>query len=400
MLSPDWACRPLDGNLLLTGATGFVGAALLAEILASTQTDVACLVRSGDEREARGRVLAALRPWLGVERAEASLEHVRALPADLTSPDLGLSERVWHELAEWSTHIVHCAATVRFDEPLATARAVNVAGVQRVLDLAQAASRAGSLVRVLMVSTAFVAGTSGRPFAEHELDLGQGFRNTYERSKFEAEQIVRRAAADLPICVVRPSVVVGHSVSGQTTAFNVLYAPLRLFIRHAASATLPVRAGTTIDTVPVDWVARLILAALAGGRDSETYAAASGYDALTVGDVAAIAAEVFDIDPPCVLPADASDEVVLQAGHAWGQRLTARQGAALEVYTPYLVREARFDSWRGERLMQLAGERFADPRVVMTRCLEYARATNFGRLRADALRRTERTAIEARSAVA
>ena len=400
MLSPDWARRPLDGNLLLTGATGFVGAALLAETLASTQTDVACLVRSGDEREARGRVLAALRPWLGVERAEASLERVRALPADITSPSLGLSERTWHELAEWSTHIVHCAATVRFDEPLATARAVNVAGVQRVIDLARAADGAGSLARVLMVSTAFVAGTTTRPFAEHELDLGQDFRNTYERSKFEAEQMVRRAATDLPICVVRPSIVVGHSVSGQTTAFNVLYAPLRLFIRHAGSATLPVRAGTTIDTVPVDWVAHLVLAALAGGRDGETYTAASGYDALTAGDLAGIAAEVFDIDPPCVLPADASDEVVLQAVHAWGQRLPSRQAAALEVYTPYLVREARFDSWRGEHLMQLAGGRFADPRVVMTRCLEYARATNFGRLRADASRRAQRTPIGERSAVA
>jgi nucleoside-diphosphate-sugar epimerase len=212
--------------------------------------------------------------------------------------------------------------------------------------------------------------------------------------------MVRRAAAHLPVCVIRPSIVIGHSVSGQTTAFNVLYAPLRLFVRHAGSATLPVRAGTAIDTVPVDWVARLALAALAGGRNGETYAAASGYDALTAGEMAGIAAEVFDIEPPRLLPAESSDEVVLQAAHAWGQLLGFRQGAALSVYTPYLVREARFDSWRGEHLMQLAGERVADPRLVMTRCFEYARATNFGRLRADSPRRGQRAGLDARSAVA
>ncbi|HEY8756742.1 MAG TPA: SDR family oxidoreductase [Candidatus Dormibacteraeota bacterium] len=240
----------LGGNLVLTGATGLVGGALLAEILTATDARVTCLVRAGDLWEARDRVLSALRPWLGAELAEESLARVLALPADITLPRLGLSEGTWYDLAESSAHIVHCAATVRFDEPLEVARAVNVEGVRRVLDLVGAAKGLGALERAVMMSTTFVAGTTSRAFAEHELDIGQAFRNTYERSKFEAEQEVQ-LAADLPVCVVRPSVIVGHSETGRTTAFNVLYVPLRLLLRRPGAATLPVRADTTIDTVPV-----------------------------------------------------------------------------------------------------------------------------------------------------
>jgi thioester reductase-like protein len=400
VLSNDADDGILAGNLLLTGATGFVGAALLAETLLSTDTEVVCLVRAGSVHEAQERVLAALRPWLGVDRAEASLHRVRALPADITSPEMGLPEPTWNELAEWSTHIVHCAATVRFDEPFDVASAVNVTGALRVLDLARAATHAGSLARAVMVSTAFVAGTTARVFAEHDLDLGQGFRNTYERSKFEAEQHVQRAAAEIPVCVVRPSIVVGHSETGQTTAFNVLYAPMRLLLRHIGSATLPVRAGNAVDTVPVDWVAHMILTVLASGQDGMTYAAASAADALTTGDVASIAGAVFGVAAPCLLPADASDVVVSALALAWRERLSPRESTALAAYAPYMMRAPRFDAWRGEQLMRRSGHRRTDPREVLVRCLEYARATNFGRLRAGAPSHARPAGAKSPSAVA
>jgi thioester reductase-like protein len=372
----------LGGNLVLTGATGFVGGALLAEILTATNARVTCLVRAGDLWEARDRLVSALRPWLGVGLAEESLTRVLALPADITLPRLGLSEGTWYDLAESSAHIVHCAATVRFDEPLEVARTVNVDGARRILDLVRTAAGLGALKRAVMVSTTFVAGTAPRAFAEHELDIGQAFRNTYERSKFEAEQEVQAAGAELPICVVRPSIVVGHSDTGQTTAFNVLYVPLRLLLRRPGSATLPVRADATLDTVPVDWVAQLILAVL------------------TAAELACLAATVFGIYPPCLLPAAASDEVLLQAAMAWRDRLSARESAALAVYAPYMVRAARFDSWRAERLMLRNGRRQPDPRAVLTRCLEYARATEFGKLRAHAPARRRRAAVTTQSAVA
>jgi hypothetical protein len=161
-----------------------------------------------------------------------------------------------------------------------------------------------------------------------------------------------------------------------------------------------VRADATIDTVPVDWVVQLMLEVLASGQDGMTYAGAAGADAVTAGELAGIAAEVFGIDPPCLLPAGTSDAVVLQAATAWRDRLAARESVALGVYAPYMIRAAQFDSWRAEHLMLRNGRRQPDARAVLTRCLEYARATEFGKLRADTPARARRAAVGTQSAVA
>ena len=79
----------------------------------------------------------------------------------------------------------------------------------RSLELAR---KAPALERFVHVSTAYVGGTHTGRFDEDDLDVGQGFRNTYEQSKFEAEQVVR--ASGLPVRVVRPSIVVGESTYG------------------------------------------------------------------------------------------------------------------------------------------------------------------------------------------
>ena len=85
--------------------------------------------------------------------------------------------------------------------------------------------------RHLHVSTAYVAGRYRGRFKETDLDLGQGFRNTYEQSKFEAEKAIAEAADGLPLVIARPSIIVGDSRSGWTSAFNVIYWPMRAFSR-------------------------------------------------------------------------------------------------------------------------------------------------------------------------
>lgn len=370
-----------DGELLLTGATGLVGSAVLAELLASTRMRITCLVRADSRHSAHARVRGALAFWRPVADLEALAERVRALPADLERDDLGLDHRTRGELASRLTHAVHCAASVRFDNPLATARGINVEGAAHLLGLALEAQRYGGLRRVVMVSTAFVGGTLGRPFSEDDLDVGQSFRNTYERSKFEAEQLTRRSMEVLPVCVVRPSVVVGRSDTGRTSAFNVLYAPLRLFLRHTIDRTLPLRATTTVDTVPVDWAAQLITEAALRGRDGRTYAAAAGRAALTVRDLADLASDVFDTAPRTLLPAASSAEVQERSAAAWSALLSARERALVAVFGGYFAHESRFDAWRGDGLMRAAGLAPPDPRDVLRLSLEYARATSFGRVR-------------------
>ena len=111
---------------------------------------------------------------------------------------------------------------------------------RRLLEFAQECQAEGGLRCFSYISTAYVAGDHPGSFSEDQLNVGQGFRNGYERSKFEAEQLVSRAAARLPVQIFRPSIIVGETESGWTASFNVLYPPLKAF-QAGAYPALPAR---------------------------------------------------------------------------------------------------------------------------------------------------------------
>ena len=174
------------------------------------------------------------------------------MAADLTAPDLGLSAAERDRLAERAGTIVHSAASVSFTLELEEARSINLEGTRRMLELAELADRRGGLGCYAHVSTAFVAGTHRGRFAEADQDVGQEFHNSYERSKFEAEQLVR--SRDLLFTILRPSIVVGDRNNGWTAAFNVLYWPLRAFARGLFTA-VPAIPSAPVDVVSIDYVA-------------------------------------------------------------------------------------------------------------------------------------------------
>jgi len=302
-------------TILVTGATGFLGGYIVARLLETTDDDVLCLVR-GPEPQARLEV--GLEALLG----DYDRSRVRAVQADLSEPD-GLDGVEVGDV----TAIVHSAADVRFDQPLEDARAINVEGVRRLVALAR---RAPALERFVHVSTAYVAGSFGGIFDENGLDVGQRFRNTYEQSKFEAEQLVR--ASGLPVRVVRPSIVVGESSTGWTSSFNVLYPPLRAMSRGLVQR-VPADPAAIVDVVPVDHVADVVLAALADDAPCDTYHAVAGEGALTASELAALAARVMGMEPPELDP-DGSD---LPPG-------------GLEIYAPYFTVRTQFAASRVREL--------------------------------------------------
>src|SRR5207253_8560000 len=135
-----------------------------------------------------------------------------------------LAAREWSQLAAQAQQIFHLAASVDFDVPLAESRAANVDSTAEVLRFArECLPHAGSAFRVHHVSTAFVAGTRRGPLRESELQCGQGFWNVYEQSKLESEGLVRQAAAEIPVTVLRPSLVIGESVHGRIRKFFGFY---------------------------------------------------------------------------------------------------------------------------------------------------------------------------------
>jgi long-chain acyl-CoA synthetase len=291
--------------------------------------------------------------------------------------------------------VIHGAASVRFDLALRQARGINVLGTKAMLDLALRARERGRLEQFAYVSTAFVGGSHPLVYGEDDLDVGQRFRNSYERSKFEAELVVHAYMHRLPITVLRPSIVVGNSQSGATSSFNVIYWPLRVFADGLLRYE-PAAADLPVDLVPVDFVASGVVEAALHGEPGETYALAAGSRATEAHVIGEMAAQAFASAPP---------RFASTCWERWALPLVApalrvgpwrRFGRAIAQYLPYFQRGSRFDTTHADRLLQPRGiepppvSRFLQP------VLEFASSTDFGRDR-SAIAARQRVLSQARS---
>jgi thioester reductase-like protein len=369
---------PPAGGILLTGATGFVGMELLARYLERTDRDVYALVRAADAGEARDRMRATLtRLGLAPDRYES---RVTAVPADVERDGLGIDPARRAELAERVCEVIHSAASVSFTLPLEDSRHINVDGTRHMLEFADEASEHGGLERFAYVSTAYVAGTHRDEFREDQLEVGQGFRNAYERSKFEAELLVRSHAERLPIQIFRPSIIVGERRSGWTASFNVLYSPLKAFVRGALPF-LPADRSAPVDVVPVDYVADAIFT-LAGEpvqKPGETFHLVSGAGATTVGRLAERAASHLDRRAPRILPPKLYRRLLHPLLARVGPPARRRALARNEVFFPYFTMRVRFDDERARGRLDPRGVRAAPVERYLDRLLDFARDADWGR---------------------
>ncbi len=253
----------MRGVILLTGATGFLGAQVARRILSNTEHTVIALVRAKDAEEARQRLERAWSDW--PEAVQAIGSRIEPLVGDLTLPGLGLDAESWTALSRRVTHIVHSAAELRFDGELEEMRRINVHGVAHVLELAHAANRHHGLTRFAHVSTAYVAGARTGDVAEDELTDEFGFSNTYEQTKFEGEKLVRESMASFPVSIFRPGMVVGDSQTGEIRCFNTIYVPLRMYLAGRLRI-VPSSPSLRANMVPVDYVADAISTLAFDGR--------------------------------------------------------------------------------------------------------------------------------------
>jgi long-chain acyl-CoA synthetase len=242
----------MRGVILLTGATGFLGAQVARRILRDTDHAIVALVRARDAEEAKQRLERAWDDW--PEAVKAIGGRVEPLPGDVTLPGLGLASESWTALSHRVTHIVHSAAALRFDGALDEMRRSNVQGVAHLLEFAHGVNRHHGLARFAHVSTAYVAGGRTGEVAESDLTNQFGFSNTYEQTKYEGELLVRGAMAAFPVSIFRPGMVVGDSATGEIRSFNTIYVPLRLYL-SGRLRIIPSTPDLRANMVPVDYVA-------------------------------------------------------------------------------------------------------------------------------------------------
>jgi nucleoside-diphosphate-sugar epimerase len=250
---------------LITGATGFVGGAILLELIVRTDAEVVCLVRPGSDRDARQRFEGAVRKAAGLyDRdfiVEEALQRCRVVPADITRPLCGVAPDELPPISD----VWHAAATLEYEnEREDEIIRQNVGGTTEVVRLAQASgARAFNYI-----STAYVAGRREGVIPEELPDPDGETNNAYERSKIAAELVVADAGFERTR-IMRPGIVIGHSRTLGATTFTGMYGftrGLRNLERDVrerlggflSRRQLRLRADPTapLGIIPVDTVAR------------------------------------------------------------------------------------------------------------------------------------------------
>ncbi len=239
------------GHVLLTGATGFLGRALLETLMLESSAEVTCLVRAPSVEEGTRRLRAYVSSG-GAEWTDAWSRRVRVLPGDLAAPSLGLDEPRWRALASSVDTILHAAAVVSWIQRYGQLRAANVLGTLELVRLA-ASERLAELHLVSTISAAPNTGDEETTLSRERALASSG----YALSKWIAERHVARAGArGLPVSIYRPGMIAGHSARGVGNPRDLL----SRYLLGCAQLGRHLEHDAVLDMTPVDFVAQAIVA--------------------------------------------------------------------------------------------------------------------------------------------
>ena len=242
--------------VLLTGATGFVGAFLLRDLLRETNASVYCLARAGSAGEARDRVRRSL-----VSRGiwEEDWEtRIIALPGDLGQPFWGLPEEVFRDLAEHVGAIYHSGAWVSFTYPYAALKPANVEGSRTALRLASLGRpKAIHFISTLAVFAPGSLSSEGIGCEDSPLASPEGLVNGYGQSKWVAETMLAAARErGFEVTVYRPGPIGGDSRRGVGNPKDLIWAFLKGCLQLGAAPAI----DASFDAAPVDYVTGAVVA--------------------------------------------------------------------------------------------------------------------------------------------
>lgn len=252
------ADRPVGAGpdaVLLTGATGFVGAYLLDELLTSTTAEVHCLVRCSDQEEGMARIRSAMQHYLPWPAGADG--RVRAVAGDLARPRLGLADAAYAFIAERVGAIYHAGAQVDFVHTFEQLAPANITGTEEVLRLAGR----GRAKQVNHVSTYGIWGlpVQGRSRIMEAADISTAGHlvTGYVQTKWAAEHLLAQARArGMPTRTFRLGRVLGDSRSGVCLTTHFTCRVIKGCIQLGLAPDLD---DLEIEMTPVDYVARSLV---------------------------------------------------------------------------------------------------------------------------------------------
>lgn len=243
--------------ILLTGATGFVGAFLLHHLLTTVpETEVYCLVRSDSVTQARQRLLDTQQRY-GLSLNESAQQRLQALSGDVSQSLLGLDGNQFSQLAQHIDCVYHVAANVNLWYSYKTLQAANVKGTQEVIDFAT--TQKSKPIHYISSTAIFEAKgfvAQPEPIGENvALEQCETVYGGYAQSKWVAENILQQAKAKgLPVNIYRLGMITGHSKTGYANTEDLLCRLFKLFIQQGQ---IP-QSSAMIDMIPVDYAVQAI----------------------------------------------------------------------------------------------------------------------------------------------
>ena len=209
-------------NVLITGATGLVGGYFLSRLMKDESVKISVIIRNKEKVSSEKR-LESLLKYFSINDND---KKICLYEGDVCKDNLGLSDTDYRKIKEGLSDIFHSAADISFNQKDNYSQInTNITGTENMLKLADHDTR------FFYVSSSYVAGNYCGTFKESDLDKGQTFKNSYEKSKYVSEQIVRKNFVDCDhlLTVIRPSIITGEYTDGKTFQFEGLYKLLKIF---------------------------------------------------------------------------------------------------------------------------------------------------------------------------
>ncbi|MEO0488364.1 MAG: thioester reductase domain-containing protein [Cyanobacteria bacterium J06659_2] len=249
---PDSQHRP--SAIFLTGATGFLGAFILQELLQQTQVNCYCLVRAADVSSGKQRIQTNLQAY-GLWH-EINCDRIIPVIGDLGQPYFGLSPEQFQHLADQIGCIYHSGALLNYVYDYARLRSVNVQGTQEVLRLASC-SQDAPVHYVSSVAVFDSPAYAQKQILESDpLIHSEGIGLGYSQSKWVAEKLVISARdRGLPVCIYRAPFISGHSQTGVINTDDLICRLIKGCLQMGTAPDLDYQ----LDLAPVDYVSRSII---------------------------------------------------------------------------------------------------------------------------------------------
>ena len=252
---PEIEVTSSANSILLTGATGFLGAFILVELLQQTTADIYCLIRADDINLARQKLKNSLESYFLVEKVD--FKRIVIILGDLAKPRFNLSPEKYQELAVKIDTIYHNGALVHHASPYSLLKTTNVLGTKEILRLA--CQQKIKPVHFISTISVFNINNLSQVTVIREKDNIEQFDpplGGYSQSKWVAEKLVSIAGdRGLPVKIYRLGPIFGSSDTGAFNTNDFLY---RLMIGYVHLGSAPT-GELLLDILPVDYASKAIV---------------------------------------------------------------------------------------------------------------------------------------------